>query len=421
MKYGYIAGQRTNVFYPDLMHTLGLPSYELCILTPQELAAFFEERNFSGINIAYPYKDAILPFLDEIDPAAAAVGAVNTVLNKNGVLKGYNTNIDGFRVVFKKFGIQVAEKKVLIAGTGTMARAAAFMAKQLSAAEVVMISRNPKGDCVSYDEAVKKHADAQVFINTTPVGMHPDIAGRPIRISDYPHLSGVVDTIFNPLRTNLILDAEAAGIPACDGMRLFAAQAGTSASLLLNNRFTKERLRNSFRALCNLDSNIVLIGLPHSHRNEVAQVLSARLGRQIIDTTQMLEQKSGRNVDDILQSDGEACLYAMESEIIREVAGTTHTIIVTGNGLNSCPENIRYLSMNGTLFFIDRTPELLSQANPDSLSFAQKELRRLFELRIHGYLFCADEHIDGNGTPEQVAENILKVFDREEPKKAKKQ
>lgn len=111
MKYGYIAGQRTNVFYPDLMHTLGLPSYELCILTPEQLADFFEERNFSGINVAYPYKDAVLPFLDEVDSSAAAVGAVNTVLNKNGILKGYNTNIDGFRAVFKKFGIQVTKKK----------------------------------------------------------------------------------------------------------------------------------------------------------------------------------------------------------------------------------------------------------------------------------------------------------------------
>ena len=420
MKYGYIAGQRTNVFYPDLMHTLGLLSYELCILTPEQLADFFEERNFSGINVAYPYKDAVLPFLDEVDSSAAAVGAVNTVLNKNGILKGYNTNIDGFRAVFKKFGIQVTGRKVLIAGTGTMARAAAFMAKQLSAAEVIFISRHPNDGCVSYDEARCKHADAQVFINTTPVGTHPDISGRPINIADFPHLDGVVDTIFNPLRTNLILDAEAADIPACGGMRLFAAQAGTSASLLLGNRFTQERLRNSFRALCNLDSNIVLIGLPHSRRDEVAKVLSERLGRQVIDTTQMLEQKSGRNVDEILQSDGEACLYAMESEIIREIAGTTHAIIITGNGLTSCPENIRYLSMNGTLFFVDRTPDLLSQTNAASMSFAQKELYRLFESRIHGYLFCADEHIDGNGTPEEVAKNILEIFNREEPKKARK-
>lgn len=413
MKYGYLANQANGTYRPDLLHALGLPSYELCTVAPDELSTFLAKTKFSGINVASNYKEAVIPYLDEMDENATAVGAVNTILKRAGRLKGYNTNVDGFRIIFRKFGMHVTDRKVLIAGTGPLARAAAYAASKLDVKEIVMISRTPGENAVSYEQARTEHGDAEIFINTTPIGMYPNVTDRPINVDDFPKLRGVIDTVFNPLRTALIQDARSANIPVCPGICLFATQAGIASSLFLNTRFTIAKLREAYRALCDLENNIVLVGLPNSPREEVARILSERTGRPIIDTVQMVEKKSGRSVYEITQSDSESSLHALESDVISSIAATTRAILITGNGLTSRPENVRYLAMNGTLFFINTTPDLLNEVKPGEETLAQSHLYGLYRQRVHGFLTCSDEQVNGDCEPEEIADNILKLFNQD--------
>ncbi|MBQ2118586.1 MAG: shikimate dehydrogenase, partial [Clostridia bacterium] len=225
MKYGLIGEKLGHSFSPEIHAALASYPYELCEVRREELEDFFRRRDFCGINVTIPYKETVIPLLDGVDPAAAEIGAVNTVVNRGGRLYGYNTDLAGMTALFTRAGISISGKKALILGTGGTSRTAAAAARLAGAREILKVSRSGREGALTYEDAVSLHADAQVLINTTPCGMFPDTDGKPIGLSAFPRLEGVIDVIYNPLRTRFVLEAKERGIPAAGGLYMLVMQA----------------------------------------------------------------------------------------------------------------------------------------------------------------------------------------------------
>ena len=225
LSYGCIGEHLPHSFSKEIHGQIGGYAYELKELTPEELPAFMAARSFHGINVTIPYKQAVIPFLDEIDETARAIGAVNTVVNRNGKLYGFNTDLDGLTRLIRRIGLDLSGKKVLIPGTGGTSRTAAFAAEQLGAREIRKISRTGRDGSLTYEEALRDHADAEIILNTTPCGMFPEPDAQPLPLDPFRRLEGIVDVIYNPLRSRLVLDARGRGIPAEGGLYMLVAQA----------------------------------------------------------------------------------------------------------------------------------------------------------------------------------------------------
>lgn len=236
MKFGLIGGRLTHSYSGEIHAKIGDYPYELRELTPAALGAFLTAREFAAVNVTIPYKQSVIPYLAGISPEAARIGAVNTVVNRGGALYGYNTDFIGMCALAAHAGVKMNGKKVLILGTGGTSLTAQAVAKSLGAAQVIRVSRTAREGAVSYEEAAAQHTDAQVLINTTPVGMYPDVDGVPIGLSAFPGLCGVLDAVYHPLRTGLILNAQARGIPAEGGLLMLVRQAVAAAELFFDGK-----------------------------------------------------------------------------------------------------------------------------------------------------------------------------------------
>ena len=262
MEYGLI-GERLGHSYSREIHERITPDpYELHELAPGELADFFAARAFRGINVTIPYKQAVIPYLDGISEQAKAIGAVNTVVNRDGKLFGYNTDFIGMKTAIEAMGVSLVGEKVLIPGTGGTSKTAAAVARALGAQEIIRASRSGRDGGIPYDEAIRLHGDAGFLINTTPVGMSPDSDGVPIALEPFSRLRGVFDAVYHPLRTNLVLDALERGIPASGGLCMLVAQAVSAAALFRGTEPEMSLCGDVYRALKAEKENLVLVGMP---------------------------------------------------------------------------------------------------------------------------------------------------------------
>ncbi len=406
MKYGCIGEKLGHSFSREIHHRLADYTYELKELTPEELGAFMERKEFSAINVTIPYKQAVIPYLSEISPQAKAIGAVNTVVQRDGKLYGYNTDFFGMRALILRAGIELAGKKVLILGSGGTSRTARAVAEDLSAREILVVSRTGK-EGITYEEARSCHGDAEILINTTPCGMYPNIHSVPLELEDYPVLEGVVDAVYNPLNTELVLRARARGIKAVCGLYMLVAQAAFAVEYFLDTKIAPETIEAVFQAVYSSKENIVLTGMPGSGKSTVGKLLAERLGRSFLDTDELLVQRAGKTPAELIRAEGEPAFRDLESAVIREEAAPmTGCIIATGGGAILRDENIKELKRNGRIWFLDRPLEEIVPTDDRPLSGNRAQLEARYRERYPRYTATADRIISPASVLEQVVKEI---------------
>ena len=412
MRYGLI-GERLGHSYSQEIHESIAPyRYELCELAPNELDAFFAERTFAGINVTIPYKQTVIPYLDEISPTAARIGAVNTVVNSDGRLYGDNTDFVGMCELAKHAGVSMQGKKVLILGTGGTSKTACAVAERLGAREILRVSRRAGEDAVTYEEAAASHRDAQILIHTTPVGMFPNDSGCPLDLSAFPDLEGVLDAVYHPLRTNLVLEAQARGIPAEGGLYMLVAQAVYASARFRGIEPDPTGIESVFRRIDGEKKNLVFIGMPTCGKTTVGRLLAAQTGKAFVDTDDEIAAKIGEPVPDYIRRVGEPAFRATEHEVVADVAQRSGCVIATGGGAILDPDNVRALARNGVLIFLDRSPEKLLAAPDRPLSSDPAKLAALYEKRYPLYRKAADITVPSDTPPESVAQAVWKELTR---------
>lgn len=408
MKYGLIGEHLKHSYSCEIHAQIADYEYELHEIPPSGLGGFLKKREFNAINVTIPYKQDVIPYLDEISDTAKRIGAVNTIVNRNGRLYGDNTDFAGMLALAKHIGVDMKGRKVLILGTGGASKTGHALAEYMGAQSVYYVSRSGKDGSISYEQAVTEHSDAQIIINATPVGMFPKQDGRPIDISAFPKLEGVIDAIYNPLRTNLILDAQERGIPAEGGLYMLSAQAVHASAVFRDIPIDESLVDKAFKSVKNDKQSIVLIGMPSSGKTTVGRILSEKCGKQLADTDEYIVRKIGMPISDFFAKHGEAEFRKIEKETVAELSATGGRIIATGGGAVLDAENVRALKQNGVLVFLDRRPENLIATDDRPLASRRSALEKLYAERYDIYCAAAELHIDANTTPEAEADAILK-------------
>ena len=411
MKYGLIGEKLGHSFSADIHSMLGDYEYSLCPMPPEALGEFMEARDFCGINVTIPYKQEVIHYLDEIDPSAAAIGAVNTVVNRGGRLIGYNTDFYGMCCLVKRIGIDMRGKTVAILGTGGTSKTAAAVAEHLGATQVVKVSRNPDGqDEISYQQLYEAADSVNVIINTTPVGMYPNITSSPIELDRFTSLCGVVDTVYNPLCTELVLLAKERGISAEGGLYMLVAQAARAAAHFFEDDCFLEKIDEIFTKLYFDKLNIVLTGMPGSGKSTIGKRLSQMLDREVFDIDVVVADRVGMSLPEHFAKYGEQPFRELESQAIDDLAGYSGRIISTGGGSILRAYNVHALRRNGIIAFLDRPLEDITPTEDRPLSRDREALKKRYDERYHIYCATADVAINVNGGIDQTAEAVIKAI-----------
>lgn len=405
-RYGCIGKKLTHSFSKEIHAKLADYPYELIELSEDELPIFMEQKAFAAINVTIPYKQTVIPYLDEISEVAQRIGAVNTIVHRDGKLYGYNTDYYGMKALTMRAGLDLQGKKVLVLGTGGTSKTACVVAADLGAAQVLTVSRRPSEDHVSYEQAMTDHADAQVIINTTPCGMYPDVEGTPIDLTPFTQLEGVIDAVYNPLCTNLVLAAKDRGLKAQGGLYMLVMQAVVAVEKFLDTTIDRAVADSVFAAVLATKENIVLTGMPGSGKSTVGRLLNVD-GYTFVDTDAEVEARCGCTIKELIVAKGEAYFRDLEAAVIRDLSAVGGQIIATGGGAVLRAENVRNLKHNGRLFFLDAPLERLRATADRPLSDTADKLAILYNERMPIYRATADLVVPAMATPEQEAAYIL--------------
>ena len=408
MEYGLIGEKLPHSFSKEIHEKLAGYDYQLKELTPAQLPDFLKERAFKGINVTIPYKQTVIPYLDEIDPKAAAIGAVNTIVNRDGRLCGYNTDYDGMVALVRHAGLSLEGKTVLILGTGGTSKTAMAVAKDLGASDIRRVSRSGKEGAISYEEA--QRLPVQILINTTPSGMYPHPDGQPMDLSRFGWLEGVLDAVYNPLRTRLVLQARDNGARAQSGLYMLVAQAAAACEHFLGEKLPGDTLRKVYRTVHGEKQNIVLTGMPGSGKSTVGRILAREMGREIVDTDTEIIRLAKKSIPDIFAQRGEAYFRDLESQAIAELSQRTGLVIATGGGAILRAENVRRLRQNGRIYFLDRPVEDIVPTGDRPLSRDREALEKRYAERYPRYVTAADTRIPVTGAADTVAKAIREEF-----------
>lgn len=406
-KYGCIGKKLTHSFSKEIHSRLAGYEYELIELNEEEIENFFTEKDFNAINVTIPYKQTVIPYLDSLSDVAKRIGAVNTIVNRNGKLYGYNTDYYGMKALIEKIGIDIKDKKVLILGTGGTSKTARVLTEDMGASEILTVSRTKTGDYITYEEAVNEHNDAQIIINTTPSGMYPDCESQPIDISFFNQLEGVVDAVYNPLCTNLVMNAKKRGIKAECGLYMLVMQAVVAVEKFLDTEIPRAVAENVFASVFASKENIVLTGMPGSGKSTVGKLLNID-GFTFVDTDEEIEKRCGCSIRELIKSKGEKYFRDFETEVIKDISSKACQIISTGGGVILREENITALKRNGKIFFINADIGRLLPTDSRPLSDTAEKLRKLYDERIDIYKATADVIVPDMSTPEGEAQFILR-------------
>lgn len=410
MKYGLIGEKLGHSFSKEVHAKLADYEYEIREIAKDSLDSFMKQKNFTAINVTIPYKEAVIPYLYSISEEALAIGAVNTIVNRDGKLYGYNTDFLGMSSLFAYMSLSVADKKAVILGSGGTAKTAKAVLSYLGAKEIITVGRQKKPGIITYEELYAEHTDAEILVNTTPVGMYPNNSGIPINIDSFSRLCGVVDAIYNPLRTNLIISAREKGILAEGGLYMLVAQAVYASEIFLDVKYSNEDLRRVYSSILKEKENIVLIGMPSCGKSTIGSILADKLSKELIDTDAEIVKKEKTTIPQIFKNSGEKTFRDIETAIIANFSSQNNLILSTGGGCVLRKENMNLLKQNGKIFFIDRSPEKLTPTSDRPLSSSREDVLKRYEERYGMYCCSADIRVDGDAEAEDVAENIIGGF-----------
>lgn len=391
MKCGLLGRKLGHSYSPQIHAQLADYSYQLFEKEPEELEAFLKSGDFRGLNVTIPYKKDVIPFLNELSPIAQRLGAVNTIVRReDGTLIGHNTDYFGFRSMVAKSGLSVAGKKTLVLGSGGASNTAVAALQEMGA-EVIIISRSGKNNY----ENLQLHSDAAVIVNTTPVGMYPNVGVSALRLDGFPALEGVLDVVYNPARTQLLLDAEQRGLVAMNGLWMLVAQAKESAEWFSDKSIDDSAIGEIHRKLRSQMENIILIGMPGCGKTTVGTALAEQRGMKFVDADIQLEQDTGRKITDIIPSDGEAAFRHLETETLRKLGKESGLVIATGGGCVTQPRNYPLLHQNGVIIRLTRSLEKLpTDGRPLSQSGRLAQMQEQREPMYHSF---ADVTVSNDG------------------------
>lgn len=408
MRYGLLGERLGHSFSRDIHNSLGNYSYDLIEVSLEELERFIKEKDFGGVNVTIPYKGTVIPYLDKIDERAKAIGAVNTIVNRGGELIGYNTDFFGMVKLINHAKIDLKDKVVAILGTGGTSRTALAVAEHLGGREIFKVSRSAKEDSISYEELYRMADRVDVIINTTPSGMFPDINSSAVDISSFTRLSGVIDAVYNPLRTKLIIDAQKRGIRAEGGLYMLVAQAVRASELFIGENYDEKTIDKIYRRILRDKENIVLIGMPASGKSTIGRILEKKLSRKAFDSDKIIERNEKRSIPEIFRHSGESVFRDIEAEVIATLSLETGAVISTGGGSILRSESVDNLKKNGRLYFIDRPLSQLIPTSSRPLASTAEDIEKRFNERYGIYSSAADVRIDADGSAPMAADKIIK-------------
>ena len=399
-----LLGKTLGHSYSPLIHSyLGQYEYRLFEKQPHELEDFLKRGEFEGLNVTMPYKKDVIPYLDALSPIAARLGAVNTIVRREGKLIGHNTDYAGFLSMVHRSGLDPAAKKVLILGSGGASATAVAVMEDLGA-DVIVISRGGENN---YNNLYTMHTDAAIIVNTTPVGMYPNTDVSPINIFEFPALEGVLDVIYNPTNTMLLQLAQESGVYGMSGLWMLVAQAKEASEWFQNATIPEERLAEIYRTVKAQMENIVLIGMPGCGKTTVGKALADKLGRQFFDADAEIAKKANMSIPEIFAKEGEDGFRSREIKVLSELGKQSGLVIATGGGCVTFSINHSFLHQNGRIFWLKRD---ISQLPTDGRPLSQKgNLEEMYRIRKPLYESFADVIIESE-TVEQAVQQIMEAI-----------
>ncbi len=399
--YGLLGRHLAHSYSPMIHEMMADYTYKLFEVEPEKLSDFLREEAFDGINVTIPYKQAVIPFCDEISIQAASIGSVNTILRRaDGTLFGDNTDAYGFLRMVQRSGIMVEGKKVLVLGSGGASLTVCNVLQDLKAKAVVVISRTGE----HHYGNIENHSDAEIIVNTTPVGMYPNVGEAPVDLSYFPHLVGVLDLIYNPARTKFALDAEARGISYETGLSMLVGQAKKAVELFAKKTVSEETEEQVHSRLTETMQNIILIGMPGCGKSTIGPALTEKMGKQFVDADEVLVSKADMYIPEIFEVEGETGFRRRETEVLSELGKQSGLVIATGGGCVTKKENYAPLHQNGIIVWIQReVSKLPTEGRPISKT---ENLQELYEKRKPLYASFADVSVVNDGKIDEVCQRI---------------
>lgn len=402
--FGLLGRKLGHSLSPQIHEKLGDYKYDLFCKEPEELDSFFADKSLKGYNVTIPYKVNAFNACDELSQRAKKIGSVNTCIRRaDGTLYGDNTDYFGFSYMAKKAGADFKDKKVLVLGSGGASLTVQIVAQDEGAREVIVVSRTGENNYGN----LNLHYDSDIIVNTTPVGMYPDNGEKLIELSHFEKCTCVLDLIYNPLKTQLLLDAEKLGKNFANGLSMLVAQAVKSAEQFIDKEIPETEIDRVYNELLKERRNILLIGMPGSGKSTIGRLLSEKLGRSFVDTDEMIVEKAGKSIPEIFADNGEKCFRDIEEECVKEISKEMCKVIATGGGALLRERNRFAMMENSVIIFLDReVSSLATDGRP--LSSSEEKVKKLYEERFPIYKSLADFTVKTNDNPQVTLNEVLK-------------
>ena len=403
--YGLLGETLRHSFSPQIHARLGAYEYRLFEIKPEDVRAFLEKRAFDGINVTIPYKKTVIPYCAELSDRARRIGSVNTIIKRDdGSLFGDNTDYYGFTALLDDTGFDPAGQKAVILGSGGSSATVRAVLEDRNTRDIVVISRSGENNY----QNLHLHRDATLIVNTTPVGMFPQTGVSPITLDDFPACRAVIDIIYNPAKTRLLLDAEARGIPCVNGLKMLTAQAKRAAELFTGRPIRDSLIGEITDGIMRQTMNVVLIGMPSCGKTTVGNALAQITNRELLDTDALIERQSGRTIPEIIETDGVEAFRKLETATLAEVTKQSGKVIATGGGIVTIPENLPLIRQNSVCVFLHRDlQKLTDEGRPLSKQYG---VEALYKQRLPLYRDFAEFEIDSNASIGDVAQAIKEAL-----------
>ncbi len=410
MRYGLIGATLGHSYSPQIHKMLGNPDYQLYALPKQEdVQRVLCSREFCGLNVTMPYKQFVIPLCDWVDPAALQIGAVNTLVHRDGKLYGYNTDLAGLEYLLTRHHISLRDKCVMILGTGGTCHTAMAAVRRQQPRQVLVVSRSGGPGTLTYEQAAKR-TDVQVVVNTTPAGMAPHAGSCLLELSCMTGLEAVVDVVYNPFKTELVLRAEERGIPAVGGFEMLVAQAVYADQLFRGVEHSQDTTERIYRSLLTDMVNVSLVGMPGSGKTAVGCVLAQKLNKKFVDLDREIEKQAGKSIAQIFSDEGQAAFRRLESRVTEQFAAQSGQVLSCGGGVVLNPENVHRLRQNGPVLLLQRDPEQLELGHGRPLSTDRAALAQMQKERDPLYKKAADAQVANHAALEDAVQAAAEAF-----------